>query len=228
MPALLASMREPEAAAERGTVLLLHGFTAGKESQRNEAHSLARQGYLAVTLDAVGHGERRYPDFEQRFLHQDEATDRAFFTIVEQGAAEIAGVIAALHEQGWARPGRVGGCGISMGGFTLFGAIVARCALDAVVTIVASPHWRHTDHSPHTQLDRYAHTPLLMQAAERDATVPPAPIRVLYEALIPRYAAAPDRLRYVEHAGEGHMFSAEAWHRAWDDALAWFDRFLRA
>jgi uncharacterized protein len=226
VPALVAFADDPARSADRGTVLLLHGLTAAKELQRSEAHSLARRGYLAVTLDAVGHGARRDPDFEARFT--PDRAERSFFELVQRGADELPGVVDALAGLGWAQAGRVGACGISMGGITLFGAITARCTLDAVVTIVASPRWSQVAPSPHEQLDRYAPTPLFMQTASDDATVSPAAARELHRALVPRYAAAPERLRYLEHAGEGHMFSAAAWQLAWDETLTWFDRFLPA
>jgi dienelactone hydrolase len=225
VPALAAVIGDPARAAAQGTVLLLHGFTAGKEAQRTEAHSLARRGYLAITLDAVAHGARRDPDFEARFT--PARGERSFFELVQQGAAELPAVIAALTERGWCHPGRLGACGISMGGITLFGAITARCAIDAVVTIVATPRWRQIAPSPHEQLAQYFPTPLFMQTASNDVTVAPASARALYHELVPRYAAAPERLRYLEHAGEGHMFSAPAWQLAWDETLAWFATYLR-
>jgi len=92
---------------------------------------------------------------------------------------------------------------------------------------VASPRWRQVEPSPHEQLDRYFPTPLFMQTASDDATVSPFAARGLHRALVPRYAAAPDRLRYLEHPGEGHMMSAAAWQRTWGETLAWFERFLR-
>lgn len=225
VPALVLSLQPPEVAARRGTVLVLHGLTASKEIQRTEALSLARHGYLAVALDAVGHGARRYPDFEERFA--EARMEPSFYEVVEQSAAELPAVLDALRARGWALPGRVGACGISMGGFILFGAVVARVALDAVVPLVASPHWVLSTRSPHLQLDRFFPTPLLIQNASDDQTVLPAAARALHQALLPRYAAAPERLRYVEHENEPHLLTERAWHLAWADTLGWFDRFLQ-
>lgn len=224
VPALVASIEDPSETAGRGTVLLLHGLTGTKEVQRTEAHALAHHGYLAVTLDAVGHGSRRYPDFDERFAADG---DRSFFEIVQRTADELPAVIAALAGLGWARPGQLGACGISMGGFILFGAVSAGCAIDVAATIVASPRWRHVPESPHQQLERYFPTPLLMQTGSADLTVSPDGARDLHRELLSRYASVPERLRYLEHEGEGHMFSPPAWHRAWDEVLAWFGRFLR-
>lgn len=224
-PALVMTERPPEEAAQRGTVLLWHGFTGSKEVQRTEAISLARHGYLAITLDAVGHGDRRFPDFDRRFV--PELADRSFFQVVQQTAAEVPAVLEALRERDWAVPGRLGGCGISMGGAILFGAIASGCRFDAAAPIVASPVWRHAPFSPHQRLDRFFPTPLLVQTAADDEVVAPGESRALCEALAPRYASAPERLRYVEHPGEQHMFSEAGWGRAWGAVLDWFDRSLR-
>jgi dienelactone hydrolase len=218
------SVGSAERAAARGTVLVLHGLTAAKESQHLDARSLAEQGYLAVAIDAVGHGDRRYPDFEERF--SAARGEQSFYAAVAQTAAELPAAIAALEERGWAPPGKLGAVGFSMGGFILFGALVARCRLDAVATIVAAPTWLPEAQSPHRQLDRFFPTPLLMITGSADETVSPAPARELYEALGPRYLAAPERLHLLEAPGEGHMFSPPAWDLAWGQVCGWFDRFL--
>ncbi|HEY8205849.1 MAG TPA: alpha/beta fold hydrolase [Myxococcaceae bacterium] len=226
VPALAVSKAPPEeAAATRGTVLLFHGFTGSKEVQRTEAFSLARRGYLAITPDAVGHGARRFADFDRRF--PPDLADRNYFEVVQQTADELPSLIAELQERRWALPGRLGACGISMGGAVLFGAIASGCAFGAAAAIVASPVWRHRPFSPHERLDRFFPVPLLLQNASADEVVNPAEARALCEALAPRYASAPERLRYFLHSGEGHMFSERGWHRAWGEVEAWFDRFLR-
>jgi alpha-beta hydrolase superfamily lysophospholipase len=233
VPALATSVGFAEQAAERGTVLILHGKTARKEAQHRDARSLAERGYLAVALDAVGHGERRYVDFEARFAAGDPArAERSFFEVVQQSAVELPIVLEAMAARGWAHPGRVGAVGISMGGFILFGAVAARCRLDGVATIGASPVWRGAggaaggERSPHQRLGRFFPTPLLMVTGADDPVVPPSPARELHAQLLPRYEKAPERLRYLECAGEEHLFSPPAWDLAWSEVCAWFERFL--
>ncbi|HYV43891.1 MAG TPA: alpha/beta hydrolase [Myxococcaceae bacterium] len=225
-PALLVSSGPEREAAERGTILLLHGFTASKEVQYKEAHSLAEHGYLVAVTDAVGHGARRLPDFKAHFSVSGDELERRFFAVVKQTADELPGVVAALRAEGLVREGRLGACGISMGGAVLFGAMSGLCAFDAVVTMVATPIWQLRPDSPHQRLEKFFPAPLLMHTCSEDRTVSPADARALFEALTPRYASAPDRLRYVEHPGEGHMFSPAGWERAWGETVAWFDRFL--
>lgn len=224
MPALAVAAEAPAAAAKRGTVLVLHGLTGSKETQRTEAHALAERGYLAVAIDAVGHGARRYSDFDDRF--SPERAEHSFFDVVQRTADELPSVLDALARLGWTRPGRVGACGISMGGFILFGAMSSHSAFNAVATVVASPRWLHVADSPHERLDRFFPTPLLIQTAGNDPVVSPSGARELYEKLMPRYASAPERLHYIEYPDEGHMLSEPAWRLAWAEVLDWFGRFL--
>ena len=220
-PALVVGDGPTLAPGPRGTVVLIHGLGGAKEVQRPEAQLLARHGYLAVILDAVGHGERRYPDFEQRF--SPDHWDQSFREVVSRSAAELPRVLGALAERGGSRPGAVAVCGISMGGAILLEALGPELALDAAVTIIAPPP--RGPHGP-ARLERFFPTPLLMQAAGADSLVPAQDARDFHHALLPRYASAPERLRYSEHPGEEHMFTEAGWGRVWEEVLGWFDRFM--
>lgn len=229
VPALLMSaIPAREAAAERGTVLLLHGFTGSKEVQRAEGRSLARRGYLSVITDAADHGARRAPDFDQRFAGHSEASEKAFFEIVKRTTAELGAIRAALIEEGLALPGRLGVCGISMGGAVLFGALAAGVQFDAAVAMISTPHWKQVGESPHEHPERFFPTPLLLQTAGADTVVPPEGARTFHETLTPLYASAPERLHYIEHPGEAHIFTPLGWARAWRQVETWFNQFLVA
>src|SRR6185436_15708242 len=105
---------------------------------------------------------------------------------------ELPAVLGALRAEGLVREGRLGACGISMGGAILFGAMSGLCAFDAVVTMVATPVWQLMPDSPHERLERFFPAPLLMQTCSEDRTVSPHDARALFQALTPRYAAAPE------------------------------------
>ncbi|WP_158623783.1 alpha/beta hydrolase family protein [Corallococcus llansteffanensis] len=220
-PALVVGEGSTVAPGPRGTVLLLHGLGASKEVQRPEAQLLARHGYLAVIIDAVGHGERRYPDFDRRFA--PDRAEQAFREVVSRSAAELPAVLGALAERGGSRPGAVGACGISMGGAILLEALGPELAVDAAVTVVAPPP---RGHEALERLARFFPTPLLMQTAGADTLVPSQDARDFHHALLPRYASAPERLRYFEHPGEEHMFTEAGWGRVWEEVLGWFNRFM--
>ena len=118
-PALLRYRGPPEAAAGHGTVLFYHGF--GGTEERPEAYltALAEAGCLAVSVDAVGHGERRLPDFEvifddERWDAQFEEVETHFLQVLDDTAAEVPAIIDDLMARGLARADRVGVAGRSL------------------------------------------------------------------------------------------------------------------
>ena len=223
VPARIVLVDKPEIAAKRGTLLVFHGLTASA-SETAEVMDFAERGFLVIAVDAVGHGQRRFPDFDERV-----APDRAeatFFDIVRRTADEVPEVVRALHRHGWICPGRLGGFGTSMGGSILFGTVRSSMKLDAAVAVVASPRWVDADDSPHRLPHRFYPTPWLMITAGADTVVPPADARRLHASLLPQYAAVSDRVRYTELANEEHIMQLEAWNRVVNDAHEWFDRWF--
>ena len=103
----------------RGTVLVYHGLTASKETQEKELNDLAYRGFLAVGVDAVGHGERRYPDFEERMSGDD--FHLKFLEMVAQSVDEIPDLLTELRHR-YPSCGAFGLTGISMGGYIAFAA----------------------------------------------------------------------------------------------------------
>lgn len=204
---------------QRGVVVLLHGLGGSKHVQLAEAEKLAEHGFVAVVLDAVGHGDRRYPDFEQRF--SPLRAERSYFETVAAGALELRAVVAALRQR-LRLP--VGACGISMGGATLFGAMARGLVLEAAVTIVASPEWRGVGESPHERPERFGLTPLLSMTAGRDTVVPSEAAAAFHRVVQARFRPGCLVLRHFPD--EGHLFSPAAWAEATDTMVNWFDRFL--
>lgn len=225
-PALLVFEGEAEAAARQGTVLLYHGFTADKTVNLPELGRLARAGFLAVGVDAVGHGGRRFSDFEQRFpLAWDERASEAFYHVVERTAAEVPAVVDALVGRGLCHE-RLGIAGISMGAHIAYGAVLAERRIQAAVVIIGSPLWKRRAHSPHLQPERFAPVALLTQLAGQDSVVPPEPARRLHAELVPRYADTPERLRLVEFPDSDHMMAPADWERAVENTVGWFRQQL--
>ncbi|HKH44870.1 MAG TPA: acetylxylan esterase [Thermoanaerobaculia bacterium] len=145
-PALIA--RPSSARLPLPTVLWFHGFTAGKATHRPELATLAEAGFLAVGIDAAGHGERRLPDFEERFSGTKDETDREFYALVAATAAEVPGIIDLLRGAGLADEARIGAAGVSMGGMITYGAAAIDPRIRAAVALLASPEWPHPA-SPH-------------------------------------------------------------------------------
>jgi len=117
-PALMVRCSDAHATNERGTILFYHGFGANKESYLTTLAVLADAGFLAVGIDAVGHGARRSPDFDDAIaaLPPGPQLEAAFLGMVRDTAREVPAVIDALADRGLAASGRIGVAGWSMGG----------------------------------------------------------------------------------------------------------------
>jgi uncharacterized protein len=232
VPALLRYRGSPEEAAGRGTVLFYHGFGGSKERRGFYLTGLAEAGFLAVSLDAVGHGERRLADFDaifndERWDADFEATETDFLKLIDDTAAEVPSIIDDLLGRGWARAEGVGISGRSLGGNVCYAAVLADTRVRAAAPIVGSPEWTlPRTHSPHHHPDRFFPAAVLSQAAEFDEHCPPGPIREFHAALEPWYASEPDRIRYVEYPGVGHFLTPELDDESCRRMAAWFERWL--
>ena len=146
VPALVRCDGPPAAAAGRGTVLYYHGFGGDKERCEPYLTALAAAGFLAVSLDAACHGDRRLADFEtifndERWDADFEATETDFLQLIDDTAAEVPSVLDDLAGRGWARPDRMGIGGRSLGGNISYAAVLADQRLRAAVSVVGSPEW---------------------------------------------------------------------------------------
>jgi uncharacterized protein len=206
------------------TVLWIHGYGANKEVHEKELRQLARAGFLAVGLDAVGHGERRLPDLDAIIAAPRAESLRSAAGFAAAAAAEVPAVLDALIADGLADPQRLGLVGISMGGYAAYRAVVEEPRLAAVVALLGSPEWPHPA-SPHERLDAFAGTALLSITAERDENVPPGPARLLHQRLTAE--PAPGRPhRYIELPGGVHLMNAGDWATTIDETLAWLAQHL--
>lgn len=228
-PVLAVFCDAPEERAKRGTILFYHGFGESKDGYVPVLQRIAEAGFLAVGVDGIGHGERRYPDFHERFppisppLIGNVQLEAAFLSLVRETAQEVSLILDALIERGWALASRIGIAGHSFGGFVTYAAVVADKRLQVAASVVGSPQWRLPwSESPHLHLDRFFPTALLSQVAGKDTNALPAFARELHHRLGPYYAQAPGRLRYIEYPNSPHDLSAEDWEQAWDTVAAWF------
>lgn len=233
-PALLYFRDSPARAAGRGTLLFYHGFGGSKDRVAGYAEVLAGAGFLAVCPDAVGHGDRRYPDFDltfndARWDDDFEATESEFLRLIDESAAEVPAIIDDLLARGWARPGRLGIGGRSLGGNISYAAVLADRRLSVIASVVGSPEWTlPRPHSPHLHPERFFPAAVLSQSAELDEFVPAAPVRQFHRTLAPYYEADPGRCDYVEYAGTGHFLTPALNQDSQQRVVRWFERWLPA
>ncbi len=202
-------------------VLWFHGLSVDKETHRKELERIAEAGFLAVGVDAAGHGERRLPELDARIDVSREETIRFMLGLVEETAREVPGIVAALVEEGLADAGRIALVGISMGGYLLYRALLEEPPPRAAVAILGSPEWPQRD-SPHHHLDAFRRVALLSITAENDENVPPGPARELHRRL-----HESERARYVELPGAVHLMGEADWEKVMAEMLRWLAHHLR-
>ena len=229
VPALALFHGTAEQSARQGTILFYHGFGTSKETYVSILQQLAEAGFLVIGIDAVGHGERRYPDFAKRFPPFEPPflgnlqLEAAFLSLVRATVQEIPALLDALLERGWAYPGRIGIAGHSMGGFVTYAAVVADPRIQVAAAVSGSPRWKLPwPDSPHLHLERFFPTALLSQIAANDTQVPPDDARELHTSLAPYYTQTPERLRLIEYPDATHALS----ERAWGEVVRWFTIFI--
>ena len=222
----MAFQGDPGTAAEKGCILFFHGLGASKDVQRPDLESLAAQGYLVVGVDSVGHGERRYPDFDRRLSKTNPDFMREFLTVVLETAKEVPFLVDVLEQTGLIRNGHVGIAGISQGGFITYTAVTLEPRLKIAVSIVGSPRWAlELPESPHLHLKAFYRVFLLSQNATRDEPVPSRDARDFHRRSRRFYPDDATRFAYVEYAESDHLLGA-VWDVLWARTLGWFGSHL--
>ncbi|MBI5542484.1 MAG: alpha/beta fold hydrolase [Deltaproteobacteria bacterium] len=219
-----------------GTVLVYPGMGAAKEVQVKECRALAEAGLLAVAVDAVGHGGRRWRDFEARM--SSPQAHAHFLEMIDRSAREVPAILDGLKALLGDATGRFGITGISMGGFIAFAAAAHEPRLEVIVPVLGSPDWsvcaRGDEallaHSPHRSPGAFAPRPLLALNAGRDRNVPPEPTREFVEELLrPLYSGElGSRLEYHEYPESEHQMRPEDWEDLWGRVVSWMGRYLPA
>jgi uncharacterized protein len=214
--------------APKGAVIFYHGFMSSIDQQSKELLSLASKNYLAVGVDAVGHGKRRYSDFDDRFLSENPDHHTNYIQLLQDSVKELPGLVDVLLEEGLAKLDRLALTGISMGGYICFGASLAEPRIKVLLPILGSPVWQvDSSQSPHTQLNSFYPRAMLVQNAGLDTNVPPDAARSFIDALRPKYHEDPERLQYYEFPQSSHFMREDDWNELWQNALDWLDRWFQ-
>jgi uncharacterized protein len=203
-------------------VLWCHGFRADALAHAAELERCAQAGFLAVGIDAVGHGARLDATISDRMATEGGALN-VMLGQVEHTVDELPGLIEALVSGFEADAGAISLVGISMGAFLAYRAIAAGLPLRSVVALLGSPEWP-TDTSAHLVPERFSAVALLSITAEHDASVPPAAVARLHAALRARSGGATHQ-RHEVLAGAGHLTSREEWDLAMAMTFAWLRQF---
>lgn len=207
------------------TVLWLHGFGADKEVHVPELCRFAAAGLLAVGIDAVGHGQRRFAGLPSQFSRSSPASVEGFDLCVSQTVAELPDLIDLLVGRGSSDPARIAVAGVSMGACMVYAAVADEPRISVAVAMLGSPE-RPLSDAGRRPGERFFPTALLSITAGQDAVVPPDAARALHQRLESCYRARPERLSYCEIPGASHFLQPEEWDGAVARASAWLLSFL--
>jgi uncharacterized protein len=205
-------------------VIWCHGFRADALAHAAELEMCADAGFVAVGIDAVGHGARSDPELAARLAASPDGAMPVMLDQVEQTLREMPALIAALEAQYGIRRSRVSMVGISMGAFLAYRSVAAGLPLRAVVALLGTPKWAG-ETSAHRSLAAFRKVALLSITAEQDMSVPPDDVAPFHEQLA--QATPPGQIRHDHHfvlRGSGHLTNADAWQRAMRVTLQWLQR----
>lgn len=199
----------------RPVVLFYHGLQTDKETHRTELESLARQGFLALGVDAVGHGQRRMSDLLP-FLQRGPLRQQAA-KLLRPTLEEIPLLVDFLEAEGY---GPFALAGISFGGMLAFAAPQREPRLKAVLAILGDPSWC----APDDHLEAYREVALMAWNAGQDVHVPPQPAREWMQRRHQHFPESPSL--YLEYPHSDHFMRAQDWADAWQQGLAWLTTHL--
>jgi dienelactone hydrolase len=208
---------------ERPVVLFYHGLTSTKDTHRLELQQLAERGFLALGVDAVGHGQRSIGDL-QAFLNRGRGFLPQVYKLLMPTLEEIPWLVEALRDQGYSR---FAVAGISFGGLITYGAPLVEPTLEGAVPILATPDWGDVRFSPVKHLEEFESIKLFGWNAGKDVHVPPAAARAFF-AELKRRNPSNSWQEYREYAKSGHFMRPQDWDLAWPASLDWLERLFAA
>lgn len=223
VPVLLASLhahRSPHATYP--LVLWFHGFRADALAHAAELERCAALGFLAVGVDAVGHGARVHHDLQDCIARSPGGALPVVLDLADATRKELPVLTHELVESHGADPARVSAVGISMGAFLVYRAIALGSPFRAAVALLGSPEWSGPACAD-LPLDPFRLVRLLSITAEHDASVPPAEVGRLHSALQEQYGSQVTHRHHVLQ-GAGHFTSAHEWQDAMTRTLEWLQK----
>ena len=222
VPCLIAEPSPTE--SSRPVVLWCHGFRADALAHTPELEMCAAAGFLAVGVDAVGHGARQDPSLSDRLAQSADGALPVMLELVEQTVDELPALIDALAAWYNVDRSRVSLVGISMGAFLAYRAVATNLRLRAVVALLGSPEWPGAM-SAHRSPEAFRRVALLSITAEHDVSVPPSSVTRLHQQLVGiATSAGGTRQHHFVLRGAGHLTSADEWQRAMRVTLQWLQR----
>ncbi|HJO93292.1 MAG TPA: alpha/beta fold hydrolase [Victivallales bacterium] len=224
VPTLFISEQKTEDSNNRSCVLFYHGFGASKDIQMEELISLASNGFLTIGIDNIGHGDRKYSDFDTKFSEDNPERLQNIIEAVNSTADEICNIIDYLINNKIVKPANIGIVGISMGAFIAYKIPVLENRIKAISAILGTPEYSFNNIYDYTK--KYDIISLLSQNAAKDNIVSSIETKKLHQELRKTFKNPDDRFKFVEYPNSGHFMNETEWNKCWNLNLQWLKEKL--
>jgi dienelactone hydrolase len=224
IPALLYAKDDGIASRSKGAVLMYHGSSASKDIHEKELSSIADAGLIAIGIDSVWHGERKNPELDKLFSHDNPEMLHNMLRAVNETALELPILTKFLHDEFGIPDRKIGILGISMGAFIVYKAISVCPGIRCAVAILGTP--KHLPYHIQSYLKSFARTNLLSINASKDQYISSQETRHLHSILKARYKTYNERFLYKEYKRSGHFMLSQDWRNCWNAAIGFLCKNL--
>ncbi|MEI6056587.1 MAG: dienelactone hydrolase family protein [Lentisphaerota bacterium] len=224
IPAVLYACDDLNKAKLKQAVIMYHGSSSSKEIHAKELSSLADAGFMAIGIDNVGHGERKYPNFEDLFSHDSPNMIENMLKAVNETALELPSIVEFLDKKFGLQDKSIGILGISMGALIVYKALSIAKSIRCAVAILGTP--KFCAYETKDYLKSYAKTCLISLNASKDQYISNKETIRLHSMLKKRYRTYKERFLYKEYPDSGHFMLPEDWESCWQTSISFLQKNL--
>lgn len=214
------------------TIILYHGWSSSKDSQRMRGFILANLGFQVIIPDANYHGQRN------RLKNYDgDSTVKYFWPTITNNLEEANIIIDYSVKHYNADPNRIGVIGHSMGGFTAAGVFTHNENIKTAVVLNGSFNWNGANEifkrylglegdtrnplDPMTNQELLVDRPILLLHGGADNVVNIESQRDFYKHMKKSYRDK-SLIQLIEYENLGHFVTTNMM----DEAATWFKKYL--
>lgn len=229
----------PKDINNRGTIVLYHGWSSSKESQRMRGFILSSVGYRVAIPDAINHGER--DPFSEYGLDKGDELWTTIFKNIEEWDILIDGLI----EKYGVNKDNIGLIGNSMGGITASGIYTHNNYIKALVVLNGSMAWENSNNiikdsinitmteklrglekqieviDPIKNIDLLVDRPIMILHGDSDVVVSVESERLFFNKISPKYKDK-EKIKFIEYPDLNHLVTTNMM----EDSILFFNKYL--
>lgn len=222
------------------TIILYHGWSSNKESQRLRGFILANLGYQVIIPDAIHHGDRGRLE-----SYNAENSVKYFWPTIFNNIEEAKKIIDYCVKNCNTDANRIGIIGHSMGGFTSAGIFTYNKQIKTAVILNGSFNWKQSNEilkkmigleekdnksdiedkintiDPMANMGHIIDRPILLLHGSHDSLVDIESQRIFYKKIKPLYSDK-SLIKLIEYNNLNHFVTTNMM----EESAIWFKKFL--